>query len=60
MFILVIEPPKVKKVESELFFAPLPIVIFFPPFVPPVLTQLPHLPTYLAHFAMAKPIFLLN
>jgi hypothetical protein len=57
---LVIEPPKVKKVELELFFAPLPIVICFSPFVPPMLTQLPHLPTFLALFAMAKPIFLLN
>jgi hypothetical protein len=33
---------------------------FFFDLVPPLVTQLPHLPTYPTHFAMAKPISLLN
>jgi hypothetical protein len=52
------EPPIVEKVESKKFFINLPINFFSPHIT--LLTQLPNLPTYLAHFAMAKPIPLLN
>jgi hypothetical protein len=60
VFIPVIEPPAVRKVESKKFSAhPSTVNVFFH-LVPPLLTQLPNLPTYPAHFAMAKPIPLLN
>jgi hypothetical protein len=45
LFIPIIEPPAIKKVESKKFFAH---------------PQLPHLLTYPPHFAMAKPISLLG
>jgi hypothetical protein len=61
VFISVIEPPAlserlwVKNVFCSLFNTQ-----FVFHLVPPLLTQLPHLPTYPAHFAMAKPMPLLN
>jgi hypothetical protein len=44
---------------KKVFCSPFNSLIFFH-LVPPLLTQLPHFPTYPAHFAMAKPIPLLN
>jgi hypothetical protein len=60
VFIPIIEPPTVRKVESKKrFLLTLQQFFFFSPRTT-LPTQQPHLLTYNAHFAMAKPIPFLN
>jgi hypothetical protein len=63
VFIPVIEPLAIKKVESKKVFAHLPTInLFFTLYYPahPTTPFTHHLPTYPTHFAMAKPISILN